>query len=44
MDKPIYQYLKLGPRKMIAERYKQEIIWEAVLEEYRNEEERVSKD
>lgn len=34
VDKDMYLKLKQNSRKMIAERYKQSIVWEAILEEY----------
>lgn len=43
MNKPLYHSLKSGSPKTIVERYKQDVIWEAILEEYRNEEDRVGR-
>jgi glycosyltransferase involved in cell wall biosynthesis len=44
IDKPFYATLKANARKMIVDRYKQEVIWKAILEEYRSEEQRVESE
>lgn len=35
-DTPFYEQLKANARKMIASRYEQSLVWEALLEEYNN--------
>jgi glycosyltransferase involved in cell wall biosynthesis len=41
INKSLYAILKSNARKMIGDRYKQEVIWRAILEEYRSEEDQV---
>ncbi|ESU27261.1 Capsular polysaccharide biosynthesis glycosyl transferase [Flavobacterium limnosediminis JC2902] len=40
-DTALYQQLKLNARAMITSRYKQKVVWEALLEEYRRLEQNV---